>query len=460
VRILLPSSNFRAQVWSNQIGSFVEIESDVIEQKHWQKNGQQFVDYEMFLKTFIEPDEVLLVKVVRNLTDDRAAEEKEEPKEAVERVHNLQIQGVSEKGEVLFQYSNKEQNLTQTFGVNLKKYIAHQVLDMDHVFRDADMYQGTEVKLQLERSEGGLLFMPDYKTPLPQQFSEVNQDVIYQKGNMLEQWTIIYDKSNEERAMLKVLFSEHFKGLIEFDVELNTIPISDDQGKDITVNWKMFNGFNPKGQFWTDSNALEMQPRQITNYSQILQDYTQFLPKDQPTYKNMSRNFYPVDSAIAMRDFQDNSSIQVTILNDRPQGGSADLSSPSTIELMQHRRVLMTDEYGASTGVNETDRDGKGVRVRAKYFMQIFDTKKGRSLQREQQLNIQQPPLYFFAFDYKRTPKPKVSNKKDQQLSTTFAKELGAGLHANSTYRLFPLGRNEVLVRFENLADAFDIVNE
>lgn len=160
-----------------------------------------------------------------------------------------------------------------------------------------------------------------------------------------------------------------------------------------------------------------------------------------------------------MRDFQENSSIQVTIMNDRAQGGSADLSSPSTIELMQHRRILMTDEYGAATGVNETDRDGKGVRVRARYFMQIFDTKKGRSLQRDQQLNIQQPPQYYFAFDYKRTPKPKVTNKNEQQLST-FSRELGAGLRANSTYRLFPLGKNEVLVRFENLADAFDIVNE
>lgn len=45
---------------------------------------------------------------------------------------------------------------------------------------------------------------------------------------MLEQWTIIYDKSNDEKAMVKVLFSEHFKGLIEFNVELNTIPINDD----------------------------------------------------------------------------------------------------------------------------------------------------------------------------------------------------------------------------------------
>lgn len=173
----------------------------------------------------------------------------------------------------------------------------------------------------------------------------------------------------------------------------------------------------------------------------------------------MSRNFYPVDSAIAMRDFQENSSVQVTIMNDRPQGGSADLSSPSTIELMQHRRILMTDEYGPQTGVNETDRDGKGVRVKAKYFMQIFDTKKGRSLQREQQINIQQPPQYYFAFDYKRSLRQQVANKKDQKLFA-FSKELGDGLRANATYRLFPLDRNEILVRFENLADAFDIANE
>jgi len=45
---------------------------------------------------------------------------------------------------------------------------------------------------------------------------------------MVEQWTIIYEKSNEEKAMVKVLFSEDLKGLIEFNVELNTIPIKDD----------------------------------------------------------------------------------------------------------------------------------------------------------------------------------------------------------------------------------------
>ena len=46
--------------------------------------------------------------------------------------------------------------------------------------------------------------------------------------------------------------------LIEFDVELNPIPIDDGHTKDITVNWKMYNGFDPLKTFWTDSNGLEM----------------------------------------------------------------------------------------------------------------------------------------------------------------------------------------------------------
>jgi hypothetical protein len=91
VRILLPSNNFRAHVWSNQIGSFVDIESDVLEQKHWQKNGQQFVDYEMFLKTFIEPDEVLIVRVMRNNSDEKSGPDDKDEKESLDRVHSLQI---------------------------------------------------------------------------------------------------------------------------------------------------------------------------------------------------------------------------------------------------------------------------------------------------------------------------------------------------------------------------------
>jgi hypothetical protein len=44
---------------------------------------------------------------------------------------------------------------------------------------------------------------------------------------------------------------------------------------------------------------------------------------------------------------------------------------------MQQRRVLMKDGYDFDTGINETDRDNLGIRVNARYYMQIFDTNKG-----------------------------------------------------------------------------------
>jgi len=103
----------------------------------------------------------------------------------------------------------------------------------------------------------------------------------------------------------------------------------------------MYNGFQANKTFWTDSNALEMQERNILNLSR-------------PEH-TISGNYYPVTSAIAMRDFQPNSNVQVTILNDRPQGGSADLFLNNTIELMQHRRLLDDDGKGVGEALNETD---------------------------------------------------------------------------------------------------------
>jgi len=50
-----------------------------------------------------------------------------------------------------------------------------------------------------------------------------------------------------------------------------------------------------------------------------------------------------------------------------------DNSEGNTIELMQHRRIpKKLDE--------KNTWDDKGIKVNAKYFMQIFDTKKGQSL--------------------------------------------------------------------------------
>ena len=105
-------------------------------------------------------------------------------------------------------------------------------------------------------------------------------------------------------------------------------------------------------------------------------------------------------------------------MNERPQGGAADVSDNNTIELMQHRRLLADDEKGlpGSDTLNETTTDDEqGIRVNAKYYMQIFDTKKTASLQRSQQINIQQPLQYFFIFNYTQSLKDSGIIDQDKQ---------------------------------------------
>jgi hypothetical protein len=185
------------------------------------------------------------------------------------------------------------------------------------------------------------MFIPEWRDPLPYQYGKLIEDVIYQKGQLVEQWTVLYnDEAKKEQAIIKILTSPSMGELIEFTVELNTVPIDDRKSKDITVNWKMYNGFTANRTFWTDSNALQMIERNIKDLGRP--DYT------------IPGNYYPVTSAIAMRDFNKGSNLQVTIMNDRPQGGSADLFN-NTIELMQHRRLLGSDDKGIEEPLNETD---------------------------------------------------------------------------------------------------------
>lgn len=45
---------------------------------------------------------------------------------------------------------------------------------------------------------------------------------------------------------------------------------------------------------------------------------------------------------------------------------------------------MQDDNKGVVEILNETDSQGVGIKVNAKYYMQIFDTKNGESKQRQQ----------------------------------------------------------------------------
>lgn len=137
---------------------------------------------------------------------------------------------------------------------------------------------------------------------------------------------------------------------------------------------------------------------------------------------------------------------------DRPRGGSVDLSK-STIEIMHHRRLLKSDHKGLEEALNEQDEKNYGIKVNGKYYMQILDITKGKSLQREHQQYQDQPLQYFFSFDYRKAP----TNPKHQYKSL-LTPHFDKFALVNMVYT--PVGFGKVQVRLENLADRFDIGSE
>lgn len=218
----------------------------------------------------------------------------------------------------------------------------------------------------------------------------------------------------------------------------------------------MYDNFDSNKTFYTDSNGLEMQER-ILNFNPAFK-----WPSDP---QNISGNFYPVDSAIAMRDLS--KSKQITVMNNRAQAGAGGLSK-GVIELIQHRRLLQDDNKGVQEILNETDKNGVGIKVNARYYVQVFDFNRGVSKQRQQQMLIEAPLQTFFSFEsFKPTARPNKFTSRLQfgaennqvslvEIDSSASADVEDVQTQSLVYRAFPLARNQILVRFENIADRFD----
>ena len=100
---------------------------------------------------------------------------------------------------------------------------------------------------------------------------------------------------------------------MEFEIQMTDIPtepLRKKNGKEVVAKWQVLDMDNDS-IFYTDSNGLEMQERKV--------DYRPTW--DLKTDMKVSANYFPINSAIAIRD--KNSSVQMTVMNDRSQGGSS-----------------------------------------------------------------------------------------------------------------------------------------
>ena len=104
----MPHQDYKVQLWNNDIQAFQGINFDMFEQKHWSVEGKAVTDFEAnFVVNFL-PDEVAVVKMVLA----PFVEKKQSLAELQHKGKQLDIQGFSEQGEVMFQYKNEAQNVT------------------------------------------------------------------------------------------------------------------------------------------------------------------------------------------------------------------------------------------------------------------------------------------------------------------------------------------------------------
>lgn len=206
--------------------------------------------------------------------------------------------------------------------------------------------------------------------------------IYYQDSTLVSQVTLIYECEDGGNATVKArLFLDD--PVIEWDVTTEAIPVGDGQGKELTVNFAC-REIDNKGKFYTDANGLEMQERTLGYLGRSA------------TPSDISGSFYPVSTAIVLRDREDGSFEDLTVMTTRTQGASS--TQKGRIEMMHARRLLYDDRVSKEIILNDTDIS---TATQSTYYVQVFDRQFEQSRLREYQLtDIDSPVEYFFNFDH------------------------------------------------------------
>ncbi|XP_059083104.1 lysosomal alpha-mannosidase-like [Tigriopus californicus] len=304
-----------------------------------------------------------------------------------------------------------QKEMPDNFNVQLGHYLSHQDYDT--------------------QASGAYIFWP------LEEKAEMSTIVSSEKyeGGLLNEWRL---KLSIDWASLIV---RKYEDSPEYEVEwlVGPIPIDGDelQGKEIILRYTD-SGVANEGRFFTDANGRQMIQRQRdARPSFDLEDGAQEEP--------IASNYYPITSGIFIGD----ETSQLSLLNDRSQGGSS--LKDGEIELMVHRRTLVDDRRGLLEVLNETAfEDQSGLIVRGKHFFfqgnEALSTVWRRTKMQEQFL---QPSLLFF--DTLETVEDWQASSVEKTWSGINSDELGDNVHVVS---LEPWDDGQILLRLEHFFEA------
>lgn len=168
---------------------------------------------------------------------------------------------------------------------------------------------------------------------------------------------------------------------------------------------------------------------------------------------DISASFYPVSTAIVLRDQEIESFEDLTVMTTRTQGASA--TKEGRIEIMHARRLLFDDRISKEIVLNDTDI---AAATQSTYFVQLLDRQYEQSLLREYQLTeIDSPLEYFFNFDHWLNSF-RVNEESQPIVLANFnaTQREEMGLAPTIRVEVTPLNVSHYLLRFDNLHDIFE----
>ncbi|CAG5133105.1 unnamed protein product [Candidula unifasciata] len=234
--------------------------------------------------------------------------------------------------------------------------------------QDFAYYVGDQTKA---RTSGAYLFVPQPNGAQSVTQEKVEMKVI--KGEIVQE---MHQKFNPWVSQVVRLY----KGAKYAEFQWVVGPL--DNSKTTEVISRFTSSMKSGTSFHTDSNGREM----IMRIRRTSEDN----PK---VYDPISGNYYPVTSRIFIQD--DDKDIQLTVLPDRPQGGSS-LASGS-LELMVHRRVTTDDDLGIGQPLVDNGVDGKGIIYTGKHYVCLDSREKSTLLVKHLALQLHLASVPMFA---------------------------------------------------------------
>ncbi|XP_052749154.1 lysosomal alpha-mannosidase-like [Galleria mellonella] len=273
---------------------------------------------------------------------------------------------------------------------------------------------------------GAYSFRPHQERPTP-----VTDRVTYHtiRGTLVKE---IRQKFNEWITQIIRLYrSEEF---VELEWIIGPVPIGTDLGKEVVSVFTT--NITNNGEFFTDSNGRQRMKRSCWNET-----------ASQQQKKAISACYYPVTSRICIQSL--NSSIEMCILTDRPQGGTS--YNEGEIELMVHRRLLTDDGFGLEEALNEEEY-GVGLVIKGKHRIvfgnfrhEVDDQTFPERVSQSARKWMMEPWLFLTAGD--KMNRRKWQNIRNKRYSSLRVHGLPRHIHVLT---LEPWKAGSVLLRLEN----------